>query len=157
MPYGPDLERVVKQEEKVVKRLQKQDWKGLLEDTTTWTQQVRTLAGYSHTTYDPARFRTYCDQLLVQTQSIRDAALHQDPVACNTAILGCDPVLNRLSSEFPPDASMATVVASPPPAPAPAPSRLCAVSRRHRDLQNRLGPWGHPQDGELRLQISDLR
>src|SRR4029079_5222196 len=99
--YGPTLRRVQEQQDKVVKKLQRQDWTGLVKETNTWTDDVRTLSGYANTTPDPNRFRTYCDQLLAQTQAIRDAALHQDPIACNNAVRGCDPVLNQLSRDFP--------------------------------------------------------
>jgi hypothetical protein len=116
--YGPSLDTVVKQQDKIVKKLQKQDWTGLLDDTTKWTQDVRELQTYANTTYDPARFHQYCDNLLVQTQTIRDAALRQDPVACNAALHNCDPILDRMSRDFP---TNVTVIASPPPAPAPAP------------------------------------
>jgi hypothetical protein len=118
MPYASTLRRVVDQQDKVVKKLQRQDWTGLVNETNTWTDDIRTLSGYANTTPDPNRFRIYCDQLLAQTQAIRDGALHQDPIACNNAVRGCDPVLNRMASDFPTEGP---VMVASPASPAPPP------------------------------------
>ncbi len=119
--YGPALERVLRQEQKVIDELQQRDWNDVLEETSEWTEQVRSLSGYASTTHDPARFRAHCDRLLAQIQGIRDAALRQDPVACHGAIHSCDPVLDRLSREFP--SRQVPVASVPPPASAsPAPA-----------------------------------
>jgi hypothetical protein len=115
--YGPTLERVLRQQGKVIDELQQRDWKDVLDEASDWTEQIRVLSGYAHATHDPVRFQAYCDRLLAQTQAIREAALRRDPVRCHGAIHGCDAVLDQLSREFPTHVGPTASPAPPYPPP----------------------------------------
>jgi hypothetical protein len=112
-PYGDALERAIKQEERVVKELQKQDWKDLAKESAEWTRRLRILSGYADTSADPAKFRRYCERMLEQTQLIQDAALRYDAAGCQDAIRTIDPLLSQFTRDFP---------VAVPPAARPAPS-----------------------------------
>jgi hypothetical protein len=100
-PYADALERVLQQQDKVTKELHRRDWGELVDEAGDWVEYVRVLAGYAGTSHDPARFRQYCDELLVATQEVRRAAAAHDAARCQQAIAACDPVLDRLSTTFP--------------------------------------------------------
>src|SRR5690606_38581453 len=65
-PYGPSLERVLNHQHKVLKEIRKGDWVKVEDEASEWVEKVRVLNGYAGTSHDPQRFRTYCEQLLVQ-------------------------------------------------------------------------------------------
>jgi len=100
-PYGPALKRVIHQQHKVVEALDECDWAEVIDEAGDWTEYIRVLSGYADTTHDRALFRQCCDQLLAQIKQIRDAAIRRDAVRCQTAIRGCDPIMDKLSREFP--------------------------------------------------------
>lgn len=108
-PYGHALHRVIQKQDEVLTDVRKHKWSHVAEGASEWMGHVRTLSGYANTTHAPARFRQYCDQLLVQVQAVRDAALCKDRARCEAAFRACDPTLNGLSRDFP------MVAASRPP------------------------------------------
>ncbi|MBP7936032.1 MAG: hypothetical protein KA354_15420 [Phycisphaerae bacterium] len=99
--YASALKRVMHQEEKVVKQLQKRDWEDLLEECSAWMEYTRKLVGYADTSQDPVRFRQYGQELLVAIEEIRTAAQAHDANASQAAIRRCDPILDRYSHDFP--------------------------------------------------------
>lgn len=123
-PYGATLQKVIKQQDKVLKQLRKGHWSQTVDEAGDWTEYVRTLNGYAGTSHDPARFHAYCEQLLVHTQAARDAAVRSDAIRCEQAIRACDPILNSFSRDFPISAAAPPArpapAASTPPRPAPA-------------------------------------
>jgi hypothetical protein len=116
-PYGAALQKVIRQQDKVLKELRRGKWSQVTDEAGDWTEYVRVLSGYAGSTHDPAKFRYYCDQLLVQVQAVRDAGVREDSMRCEAAIRACDPFLNGLSREFP-----IAAVAPPPRSPVPASS-----------------------------------
>jgi len=103
-PYGPALERVLKQQSHLLKKVQKRDWKEVEDETADWTEYIRVLSGQADTSYDPRGLRGYCDQLLARMGAVREAAIRRDAIACERAIHACDPTLDRLARAFPTDA-----------------------------------------------------
>ena len=99
--YGPELEAVIKQQDKVFREIRKQHWSRVVDEAVTWTEQTRVLSGYAGASHDPARFQMYCEQLLAQVQAVRDSAVREDSVHCEQAFRACDPILNRFSRDFP--------------------------------------------------------
>jgi hypothetical protein len=112
--YGPELQRVMAQQHKVLKEFRKGHISKVADEAGKWTEQVRVLDGYAGASHDPARFQGYCQQLLVQTQAVRDAAVREDSLRCDQALRACDPILNNFSRDFP------TSAIAPPAAPRPA-------------------------------------
>lgn len=119
-PYAAALHRVLRQQRRVADEFQQQDWNDLADESNDWASYTRVLAGYADTTNDPRRFRSYCDQLLAQSEAMRTGAVRRDPMMCDRALRGSDPILNRLSQEFPTQVNQAQ--ASPPPPAGPATS-----------------------------------
>lgn len=121
--YGPMLQKVIAQQDKVLKQLRRGNWSQVVDEAGDWTEYVRTLNGYAGTSHDPARFHAYCEQLLVHTQTARDAGVRNDAIRCEQAIRACDPILNQFSRDFPisavapPVARPAQPASSRPPAP----------------------------------------
>jgi len=105
--YADALKRVIRQQDKVTKELDKGDWEELQDEAGDWVEYVRTLSGYADTSHDPEQFRSYCDQLLTATQSLRRSARTRDRVRCQRAINACDPILDQFARTFP--------LTSPPP------------------------------------------
>jgi len=100
-PYGRALERVIRQQDKVIKELNKGKWEHVVDETGDWTEQVRALNGHAGHSSDPPKFRRYCEQLLGHTQAARNAAMRADAAGCDRAIRACDPILNQFSRDYP--------------------------------------------------------
>lgn len=122
--YAPHLQRVVHQQEKIVKVLNKRQWDSVVDEATDWTEYVRVLSGYADTTHDPARMRRYCDQLLAQIRSLRSGALTRNVTRCDQSLQACDPILNALTRDFPTTVPLVPARPEPSrPAPGPSPSQ----------------------------------
>jgi hypothetical protein len=117
--YGPKLQRVIEQQDKVLKELRKGHFSKAADLAGEWMEDVRVLNGYAGASHDPARFQAYCGQLLARTQTVRDAAVRNDSVRCEEAIRSCDPVLNDFTRDFP-------MSAIAPPAAAPRPPKAAS-------------------------------
>ncbi|HOB72961.1 MAG TPA: hypothetical protein PKG54_00410 [Phycisphaerae bacterium] len=122
--YGPTLQKVIAQQDKVLKALRKGKWSKVADEASEWTEYVRTLNGYAGTSHDPEQFHSYCEQLLVHTQAARDAAVREDAVRCEQAIRACDPILNRFSRDFPISAVAPPVTKPPKPTASKTPPRV---------------------------------
>jgi len=99
--YAPALRKVIHQQEKVAKELQKRDWPELLDESNDWIKYTRALIGYADTSHDPVKFRQRADALLAATEAIRRAAGQHDGNACQRALNACDMPLNQLCRDFP--------------------------------------------------------
>lgn len=118
--YGPELDRVVKQQDKVFKEIRKGHYSHVADEAGKWMEMVRKLNGYAGASHDPAKFQSYCGQLLAQIQIMRDAAVREDSVPCEEAFRACDPILNNFTRDFPisavaPPARTGRPTSSPPP------------------------------------------
>ena len=100
-PYGPELDQVVKQQDKVFKEIRKGHWSHVADEAGKWMAQIRRLNGYSGASHDPHRFQAYCEQLLAQVQAVRDAAVREESIRCEQAFRSCDPILNNFTRDFP--------------------------------------------------------
>lgn len=119
-PYGPELEKVVQQQDKVFKEIRKGRYSHVADEASRWMEQVRRLNGYSGSSHDPRRFQTYCEQLLTQIQAVRDAAVREESIRCEQAWRACDPILNNFTRDFPisaisPPPRTGRPTSSPPP------------------------------------------
>ena len=113
-PYAAALNRVTRQEGKVVKALNERDWEEVVDEAGDWLRDARELSGHANTSHDPTRFRGYCDALLREMQVLRQAALRRDAGSCERAIQACEPVLDRFIRTFP-------LTQGPPPADSSSP------------------------------------
>jgi len=104
-PFARQLRKVSEHQSKVAKYLTRREWDDLVKKTSDWTDEIRDLRGYAHTSHDPRLFRECCDALMVEVQALRQAAMRQDGVRAQQAFDACDPPLNRLVRSFPPDGS----------------------------------------------------
>jgi hypothetical protein len=100
-PYAGQLKRAIRQQDTVRKELDKRDWEELMDETSDWMEYVRVLNGYAETTSNPRPFRDCCSRLLSRMESLHAAALRRDAQACETALRGCDPLLDQLSRDYP--------------------------------------------------------
>ena len=105
--YGAALHRVIRQQDRVTRELNKRDWDELIDEAGDWVEYVRVLNGYASSSHDPERFRRHCDRLLRATQAVRSAAQDRDANRCRRAIDACDPILDQFTRAFP--------LAGPPP------------------------------------------
>ncbi len=100
-PYASALDRVLRQQTAVEKELRKRDWKELREKLDDWQKQVRKLNGMADTSDHPARLRELCEQLLARVDAMRRATRSQDAAGVQKSLDEAEPILNRMSSEFP--------------------------------------------------------
>ena len=98
--YAPALRKVIHQQEKVAKELQRRDWPELLDESNDWVEYTRALIGYADTSNNPATFRRRADALLAATQTLRRAASHHDSRACQRALEACDRPLDQLCRDL---------------------------------------------------------
>lgn len=99
--YAPALRKVIQQQDKVAKELQRRDWSELADESGDWVEYTRALIGYADTSHDPAKFRQRTDALLAATQALRRAAGRHDARACQRALEACDAPLDLLCRDFP--------------------------------------------------------
>jgi hypothetical protein len=119
-PYGPELERVIQQQDKVFKEIRKGHYSHVADEAGKWMEMVRRLNGYAGTSHDAGRFQMYCEQLLTHVQAVRDAAVREESIRCEQAWRACDPILNNFTRDFPisamaPPARTGRPSSSPPP------------------------------------------
>lgn len=128
-PYARALRKVSEQQTKVGRQLGEHDWEDLVKRSSEWMDRVRELAGYAGTSSNPALFRSCCQQLQEQVQTLEQAAMMRDMDRSQRAFAACNPPLNTLTQNFP--LTRQTAVASPAPqqpaAPAPAPRSTHAI------------------------------
>ena len=99
--YAHALKKVIHQQEKVAKELERRDWSELADESNDWIEYVRSLIGYADTSQNPAKFRQRANALLSATQALRRTAGQRDARACERALEACDPPLNQLCRDFP--------------------------------------------------------
>jgi len=97
--YHSQIHRVLRQQAKVAKEIEKQKWKDVVEETGDWTEYTRTLNEYAEQSHDPKRFRQCCGQLLTQLEQLRSAALRHNRSECEHILRACDPLLDQLSRD----------------------------------------------------------
>ena len=99
--YAHALKKVIHQQDKVAKELERRDWSELVDESGDWVEYTRSLIGYADTSHDPTRFRQHANKLLAATQAVRRAARQRDARACERALEACDPPLDQLCRDFP--------------------------------------------------------
>jgi len=99
--YAHALRKVIRQQDKVAKELERRDWPELVDESGDWVAYSRSLIGYADTSHDPAKFRQRANALLAATQALRRAAGQRDARACKRALEACDPPLDQLCRDFP--------------------------------------------------------
>jgi hypothetical protein len=99
--YAHTLRKVIHQQDKVAKELERRDWSELVDESGDWVEYTRSLIGYADTSHDPTRFRQHANKLLAATQAVRRAARQRDARACERALEACDPPLDQLCRDFP--------------------------------------------------------
>lgn len=99
--YAPALRKVIGQQEKVAKELQRRDWEELVDESNDWVKYSRALIGYADTSHNPPQFRRRADALLAATEAVRRAAARHDARACQRALDACNVPLDQLCREFP--------------------------------------------------------
>ncbi len=109
-PYAKELEKVLDKHKDVQKNLGKRDWEEVQDDAADWASRVRKLMGKSGTSANAGRMNELCSELLKEIDGLGKAAAARDAQAATGALARTEPVLNRLSSEFP----LSEAVAPPP-------------------------------------------
>lgn len=99
--YAHDLRKVIRQQDGVVKALQKHDWEELTDEATDWSKYTRILMGQAETSHDPGRFRRQTNELLSAQGELLQAAHRRDAARCEAALSRCGRLLDRLSIDFP--------------------------------------------------------
>jgi len=100
-PYGRELDKVVRRQAAVSRKLQERNWEDLNEELSEWTADIRKLAGRADTSKNPARMREYTSGLLAEVKSAQQAAAARNAQAAARAVDRTDVWLDRLSQEFP--------------------------------------------------------
>ncbi len=100
-PYASTLQSVIEQQSAVRTELDARDWVEAGEEIDDWVTDTRKLMGYADTTHDPRLFRAYCNELLAAFEPLHRAVARQDPVAARERLEACNPILNKLSRDFP--------------------------------------------------------
>jgi len=99
--YAPTLRKVIHQQEKVAKELQRRDWPELLDESNDWVEYSRALIGYADTSHNPVKFRQRVDALLAATEALRRTVGQHDIRTCQRALDACNAPLDQLCRDFP--------------------------------------------------------
>ncbi|HSW47206.1 MAG TPA: hypothetical protein VLM89_16705 [Phycisphaerae bacterium] len=113
-PYASALRDAIEQQGAVRVQLNDGDWADAADEVNDWLQYTRTLLGHAETSHDPAKFRAYGNELLAAIERLRQAIARHDMRASQDALRACDPILDKLSRDFP--------LTAPSPCPAASPS-----------------------------------
>lgn len=116
-PYAKILERVNRQQIRVVEQFNERDWEDTEDEAEEWATDVRELNGYASVSHNPEKYRELAGKLLDAVQSVRSSARARDAERARKALDSADAILDQFSKTFP-----LTESADQPPA-QPQPSR----------------------------------